>query len=221
MDMRLCRQVVALGSLTLAGCASFSATRSAVVDPGIAFHAKGARASAPSRETYWFYDLGDCSLCASSPISSTELGLTYGSGRRSIGLFLNGPDPQLEVYTQLHEGRSTDYGVGGRVGLFPGPWRTGQLFFRLDRQLSRNVKLLVDPGLFYNHARSPNGWNHGSLLFFTPSVGLAIKDGPVTLTPSVTVITGGGNLSISRDSRQIRDTFVSGSIGLSIGRRKK
>jgi len=95
-------------TMILGGCASFSPIRSAEVNQGLALHVKGGVTSPPSEETYWFYDLGDCPLCGSSPMPATDVGVTYGSKRTSVGLFLSGLEPQLEVYQQLHDVQKPD-----------------------------------------------------------------------------------------------------------------
>jgi len=202
--------------------ASFTASRPAAVNKGLAFDFTGGMTSPTGTETFWFHDIAsDCPLCNSSSLPIAELGVTLGDDRIHLGLFGSFPSPQIEVYGQLHEGEKVDIGVGARAGIPLGGQSAHQVFLRSDYQLSRNLKLVVDPGLYYQTARSPNGWSEGSALFFTPSLGLAFATSRATFTPSVALVTGGGDLKVSTDvgERHFHDTFAAVSIAVTFHRR--
>ena len=224
----VCCLSVILFCFALSGCASFSSGRSAQVDRGLSCHIKAGATIPPSRETWWFWDIGsDCPLCYSKSIPIAEVGLHYGfklsetSRPFSIGLLVGGDVPQAEIYAQLHEGEKEDYGIGGRLGLLTG-WYSHQLFFLYDRQLGEDLKLLINPGLFYHTGQSPNGANTGSLLFFTQSVGLAFESDYYTFTPCVSLIAGKGKLSIASmpPTRKFSDTFVTAWLGITFHKKQ-
>ena len=203
-------------------CASFSPMRPANVKQGISFRAKGGLSNPPGRETYWFFDFGgDCPLCSSKPIAISEIGLNYGFKPYSLGVLMNGLVPQLELYRQLHDGDKSDYGLGGRLGI-PIGWHSHQLFFVYDRMLNDYLKLIFNPALFYHTGQSSNGANTGSLLFFTPGIGLTIESKYMTFLPGISFIAGRGKLSLSGEPiRRFSDFFMTFSLAITIHKRVK
>lgn len=204
----------------LASASSLTSTRPAQVNTGFAFHLTGGVTSPVHGDTYWFYDLaGDNSHPDSSPLPLAEAGVTLGDRRVHLGLFARSPCPQVEVYGQLYDGKKVDVGVGARAGIPVFGWAAHQAFLRSDYQLRRNIKLLVDPGVYYHTGKSPNGETKGSLLFFTQSVGLAFTTRRVTFTPSLSLVTGSGDIKRwASGSEHHRDTFAAVSISVSFHR---
>ncbi|RMG36811.1 MAG: hypothetical protein D6732_07685 [Methanobacteriota archaeon] len=207
----------------LTGCAPFSAIGTAEVDKGFSLQIQSGVTVPPSQETYWFYDyLSDCPLCDANSIFLAQIGSRYGFKPLSLGLFVSGDGIQAEIYRQLHDGGKVDYGIGGRIGLpLLIEWYSHQIFFRYDLRLKKKLKLLLNPTLYYHTGESPNGANQGSLLFLTPSIGLALESKHVTLFPNVSLIMGKGNLNRrSEPERKFNDIFFSFSLGLSFHKAK-
>lgn len=191
MDMR---QLIRLFlTLVTAGCTSFSTVRSARVTPGLSGTIQASVASPPGDDAAWFWSF-DCADQCNHAILGTDVVLAYGSrwkGGRvlTIGGGVTGFEPYVEAYTELSADRNL--GIGARTGLPRlGSWTTRQVYLRSDWSLNHEYRFLWNPGIVHHSGRSPNGENPGSFLGVVNGFGIEAGAGPMTVTPSASLVWG-------------------------------
>ena len=107
----------------------------------------------------------------------------------SVGGGIDGLRPYAEVFHQLPVARPV--GIGARLSIAGrSNWKTYQLYMRSDFRLDDETRFLWNPGLFVHRGNSPNGENPGSFIGLVNGFGFASGSGPVTVTPSASVIWG-------------------------------
>jgi hypothetical protein len=215
---------------SLAACTTFSAARPADIPLGDSFHLKyGLGRPRDPAVTWWGSGLDDCGLCEGRSIMQTELGWQHGwrgpgARKYSAGLFLDGLAPQLDLYAQLGESPSTNWGIGVRGGSPRPKHGTAKIYLLHDRRTSADTRLLLAPGLFwYGNLHDPDRREHGSspawMAAVTQAVGFEIEAERVIFTPQLTLVGVhgelGGDAAPYPDRRLIfDDVFVTVSLGV-------
>ena len=223
------------GLLALIGaCTTFSAARPADVPLGASYHTKAGIAAPHEAAVGWFGDFSDCVLCRKPRIAQSEFGVAWGlrarDGRKySVGAFLDGLAPQVDLYAQRLEGPVHNMGVGVRAGPASADDWTAKLYVLYDRRHGEDVRLLLAPGAYYyGRFHDPDG-EHGAspawLAGLTQSVGVEYSVGSVTYTPQLTLVAvhgelGGDAAMMGAGVRRLRfdDVFLTAAIGFTFRR---
>jgi hypothetical protein len=213
--------VPALSTLAL-GCTSFATVRSADVRPGPAFSVQASAAPSPGPVAGWLWSF-DCAEDCDHTVPGLDLTFAYGQRKDnetpySIGLGSNSLFPFAEAYVQLRDGERFPFGLGARVGIPLGPGWENQLYARLDVPITRNARLLWNPGVFHNSTSSPNGANHGSFVGRVQGFGLELGAGVLTLTPSVAIVWGRAEYTNPELHGPENRIFGMGALSLTLGR---
>jgi len=218
-----CIRPVCLAAV-LSGCTSFATLRSADVRPGASFLVQASLAASPGDEAGWFWSI-DCASQCNHAISALDLGVSFGARSTgappmAFGFGLNGLNPYLDAYLQLSTARKLPFGVGARLGLPLDSWSEHQVYGRLDLALGPDVRLLLNPGLFYHTGHSPNDQNPGSFLGLVQGVGIEFSDGPIAIIPGLAFVWGRAErTSYGEQIGPAYQAFVTASVGI-VFRRK-
>ena len=205
--------------LLAAGCSSFTAVRSAQVQPSHTLHAMASLSSPVGDQAGWFYSM-DCASSCSTAVAALDLGWDYGLTNSrgtggTLGVGLAGLTPYVEGYWQIGAGKRP-FGIGGRLGIPLSSWNEHRLYARLDMpNRDGSQRFLWNPGITLHTGNSPNGQNPGSIFAITNGFGMESGSDRVRWTPSIAVVTArAGHSSYGQSQGSAWSTFAVAGIGV-------
>jgi hypothetical protein len=216
---------IAAAPSILGGCATFATVRSAepYVGSSVALQASGS--TPPGDLASWFWSF-DCAERCNHSIVAGDLGYTYGwrpeGGPRAValGAGVNGVNPYVDGYVQL-AGGPRPFGLGARLGIPAWSWRDHQIYARYDIPIDGETRVLLNPGVFLQEGKSPNGQSSGSFLGFVQGIGLQIEGEYVSWTPAVAVVEGQSRRDrYGRRDGPVSSVFATASMGMTFHRRR-
>jgi hypothetical protein len=226
MRLRSVRSAATVMSLVLGGCTSFANVRSADPYIGSSVGMQFSWSAPPGDDASWFWSF-DCANRCNHAMIAADLGVTRGwridgSHAVALGAGINGVNPYVDGYVKL-VGGPRPFGVGGRLGLPAFGWQEDQLYARYDIPVTRDMRVLLNPGLFFHGGASPNGANTGSFLGYVQGLGLQFDGEYGTWTPALSVVSGRAHhAGYGSDYGPTRSVFMTASVGLTVhGRRAK
>jgi hypothetical protein len=166
------------GPMLFTGCSTFVHVRSAEVSPGRTVDAVLTYAPPPGDAAAWFWSF-ECASDCDRAIPGAAAGVRYGfvpsdgGPAFEVGGGVSGLIPYAEGYAQILRGRHP-LGLGVRLGLL-GSRHEEVLYARYDLVISRDVRILLNPALYWTATGGSRG-TRGSFAALAPGVGLTLGD---------------------------------------------